>query len=199
MKKLIILSAIALLGFASCKKSSDPKPDTVYDFETDYSEYFVSQPVVLKNNSTNASAYSWDFGDGRSSAGQTPSLSYNVPGNYSISLGGVKKAIVVHPESHSVLIDNKTIYDMDIVLFNRISDDKTGNERYNLGKVKAGTKSKLAFSNEIKIGVSGVLNGVNFVIMTPRQFEMKKGAVNVITIDAGTSIGYGLKLPEPSK
>ncbi len=42
--------------------------------------------VNFVNNSTNASAYIWDFGDGNSSTSKNPSHSYSNPGYYTIKL-----------------------------------------------------------------------------------------------------------------
>lgn len=48
----------------------------------------VDQPIVFTNTSTNASGYSWDFGDGDSSAVNSPSHAYTAPGTYTITLTG---------------------------------------------------------------------------------------------------------------
>lgn len=49
--------------------------------------YFMNGPLVPVNTSSNASAYSWDFGDGSPLvSGQSPSYNYFAPGVYTVSL-----------------------------------------------------------------------------------------------------------------
>ncbi|MFD2574657.1 PKD domain-containing protein [Spirosoma soli] len=50
------------------------------------SVYPVSYAIKTTNNSTNASSYLWDFGDGNSSTQQTPTFSYAKAGTYTITL-----------------------------------------------------------------------------------------------------------------
>jgi gliding motility-associated-like protein len=46
----------------------------------------VNETIAFKNNSTNATAYSWDFGDGTPLSTLTsPSHTYTAPGNYSVT------------------------------------------------------------------------------------------------------------------
>ncbi|HEX8516380.1 MAG TPA: PKD domain-containing protein [Bacteroidia bacterium] len=51
-------------------------PDTILAFTT----------VVFNNQSVNAAAYTWDFGDGSVSDSLSPGHSFNLPGIYSVSL-----------------------------------------------------------------------------------------------------------------
>lgn len=45
--------------------------------------------VTLTNNSTNATSYNWDFGDGQYSSSSSPVHTYNNSGNYTISLTAI--------------------------------------------------------------------------------------------------------------
>ncbi len=42
--------------------------------------------VILTNTSSNATSYSWNFGDGNSSTANSPSHTYSAPGNYPVTL-----------------------------------------------------------------------------------------------------------------
>lgn len=58
--------------------------------DTDFSLKYVSPTTItFINESVNASAYLWDFGDGRSSTEANPRHTYTSPGNFSISLTAI--------------------------------------------------------------------------------------------------------------
>ena len=48
-----------------------------------------SLTVSFTNNTTGATSYNWDFGDGFFSTDVNPIHTYNVPGNYSVTLNGI--------------------------------------------------------------------------------------------------------------
>ena len=58
-----------------------PKPKAAFEFEK-------TSPNTVKftNTSTNASSYSWDFGDGNSSSALSPEHTYSADGNYTVKL-----------------------------------------------------------------------------------------------------------------
>jgi peptidyl-prolyl cis-trans isomerase B (cyclophilin B) len=51
----------------------------------------VLSPIVFDNQSENATAYEWDFGDGNTSALAEPSHTYRQSGNYTISLKAINE------------------------------------------------------------------------------------------------------------
>lgn len=85
--KLMALSAILIGIFAfsltSCKKEA-PKLKASFT----YSGGEVKAPAEVKftNNSTDATSYLWDFGDGTTSTEKNPTKTYQEKGNYTVSL-----------------------------------------------------------------------------------------------------------------
>lgn len=49
----------------------------------------VGANVSFTNNSTNATNYIWNFGDGNMSSSQIPTYAYNIPGTYTITLDAI--------------------------------------------------------------------------------------------------------------
>lgn len=46
----------------------------------------ANQPVIFNNLSTNATSYTWDFGNGQTSTSDNPSMIYTINGTYNITL-----------------------------------------------------------------------------------------------------------------
>ena len=101
MKKPLFLLSILFIAFSSCKK------EPVASFEL--SQNNVKAPVLIEftNTSSDASEYSWDFGDNSSSQAKDPSHMYESWGNMNVTLtatgkGGssslTKTLIVVPPD-----------------------------------------------------------------------------------------------------
>ena len=63
----------------------DAKPVVAF---TGYDTCINSQPIQIINNTTGASSYIWDFGDGNNSNQQTPNHIYANPGTYTVTLIG---------------------------------------------------------------------------------------------------------------
>jgi PKD repeat protein len=85
MKKLfpyIFMSAL-ILFYSSCKKASQPTP--VADFS--YSGNLVTGSIItFLNKSTNATSYSWDFGNSTYTTMSDPALEYTTAGDYTVKL-----------------------------------------------------------------------------------------------------------------
>ena len=77
-KSKLTLFALVLLTVLSCKKNDDDSPSTdgvIAGFQYAISD---SDPfeVTFTNFSSNATSYSWDFGDGNSSTDESPTHTY---------------------------------------------------------------------------------------------------------------------------
>jgi len=78
---LTMLAVVALL-FSSC--SEDPEPPVVEMFaEVDGSNLYI---VNCTTNATNATSFTWDFGDGEAGTGATVSHTYALSGDYTITV-----------------------------------------------------------------------------------------------------------------
>ena len=100
MKNIQLLIFILLLGVgSSCQKKSldsmvfdetlQPAPlGLVADFSIENQNGTVNEkdPVLISNKCQNAVSYEWNFGNGITSTQATPSLAYQMCGNYTITL-----------------------------------------------------------------------------------------------------------------
>ena len=82
MKRNIIYLVLAIL-FVACKQEAiilEPKA------QFSYSTSFDGFKVLFSNQSTNASNYNWDFGDGQTSTEPSPTHIYNSLGSFNVKL-----------------------------------------------------------------------------------------------------------------
>ncbi|HER09879.1 MAG TPA: PKD domain-containing protein [Bacteroides sp.] len=81
MKRLIIpfTGTVLMLCFNSCTR----EPNAEFSFSTPTE---VGEIIQFTNLSTNSDTYNWDFGDGLTSAEESPSHQYEKPDTYTVSL-----------------------------------------------------------------------------------------------------------------
>jgi len=75
-------------------------PDAKFDFTIE------DKTVTFKNNSTNATSYSWDFGDGGMSTDKDPSHTYGADGEYPVKLTATDASSNMHDITKSVVISS---------------------------------------------------------------------------------------------
>lgn len=92
MKKIIfipILVIISTLIFFQCKKDEIKAPlaSSVADFDYAISNSSIAPATVtFTNKSIEAQSYSWDFGNGQTSAEASPQITYSEQGSYIVTL-----------------------------------------------------------------------------------------------------------------
>ena len=93
MKKLLIIALVSSVAFTGCSKKDISADATVAAPALSAAFSINDQPaakegtaVQFSNTSAGAVAYSWDFGNGRSSAEKSPSYTYPACGTYSVKL-----------------------------------------------------------------------------------------------------------------
>jgi len=108
MKKLLLLSLVASLAIlTACNKQEieqiQPEVTTpaemvkntqttaaamtaAFTINNENGQINENETLLLKNQSTNAVSYEWDFGNGDKSTEATPSYQYKIHGYYTISL-----------------------------------------------------------------------------------------------------------------
>ena len=83
---IVLLSAIVLAAAVSgCDVVGSDERHPTAVFATGCTT-IVNQPVDLMNRSTNAVAYTWTFGDGRTSTEASPTIVYAQEGEYDVTL-----------------------------------------------------------------------------------------------------------------
>jgi peptidyl-prolyl cis-trans isomerase B (cyclophilin B) len=134
MNKLSNLFFLCIVvGFlASCSR---PVANFVYD----QAEDIAPSEVKFKNDSKNATTYSWDFGDGKSSNEESPAHQYLQSGNYEVTLiaknekgkeNSFKTRMMVKPPKKCLVQINTPYGDMLVELY-----DETPKHRDNFFKL----------------------------------------------------------------
>ena len=81
--KFFLLSAI-IFSLGSCSKEQLPTPVVGFTVSSEIIE--VNIPVTFTNTTTNATKYEWTFGDGQISDEVSPTIFYEEPGDYTVTL-----------------------------------------------------------------------------------------------------------------
>jgi len=88
--QISVLSAfLALVLIVGCKKDEEeiPPASTVANFDyTSDNDFFAPTTISFANSSIEATTYAWDFGNGQTSTEKDPSVLYEDPGVYTVSL-----------------------------------------------------------------------------------------------------------------
>lgn len=117
--KLFSIFVLASLVFFSCKDDENcedrgdcPQPP-IASFQIEYSDADF-KAVNFSNFSQNATAYSWDFGDGNTSTEENPTHIYAEAGDYSVVLTARNNEGVTHTQTKPVTITdpNSAIKDL---------------------------------------------------------------------------------------
>ncbi len=62
------------------------EPEAAFSLDPEKNEYCLGEEIQMINESSGATSFEWDFGDGRSSEELQPLITYETPGNYTITL-----------------------------------------------------------------------------------------------------------------
>ena len=76
------------------------------NFTINNEDYFVHEgdALLLTNNSVNAVAYHWDFGNGYTSTAAQPNYKYEIHGNYAVTLTITDAFGKTHQTSNNILV-----------------------------------------------------------------------------------------------
>ena len=104
MKFFILFGLLPVFLFTACSDDDDPiLEDPIATFQYEISEDNWLE-VSFMNFSTNATSYSWDFGDGNSSTEENPTHVYAEAGNYDVTLTASNAAGVSANFSRTITI-----------------------------------------------------------------------------------------------
>ncbi|MER3374481.1 MAG: PKD domain-containing protein [Allomuricauda sp.] len=80
------LSLLLILFYTSCSKESNEAPESIACFNIEVTNIEVGEILEISNCSVEAISYEFDFGNGTTSTNANPSISYDLPGEYTIKL-----------------------------------------------------------------------------------------------------------------
>lgn len=90
MKIKLFLSGLMLLALSvmtiSCGKDDEPLPEPVAAFTPSKTTATVGEAITFTNESTNATSYTWSFGDGTTSTEEAPSKTFAAAGTFKVTL-----------------------------------------------------------------------------------------------------------------
>ena len=83
------------------------KPEAISGFYTIDSAYEYGKAVEFINTSINAVRYEWDFGNGKTSANENPSIVYDKAGNYKVTLTAYNEDDMVNSYTVDILVGKR--------------------------------------------------------------------------------------------
>jgi PKD repeat protein len=98
-----LMSLIAVIAIVSCKKKEEVVPLPTVDFSYNPVNPIAPSTVTFTSNCTNATSFSWNFGNGQTSTLPNPSVNYTTGGTFTVILtatgaggtNGITKTITV--------------------------------------------------------------------------------------------------------
>lgn len=127
--KFFLFLLVFVCTLYSCKKSSTATSPSIY-----YSDSISGYTVFFNNQTTGASTYKWDFGDGTTSTDASPSHTYPgkgkyVPTLYAIGSSGASDSgsTVIHiSKASAVSLTDNSLSDWDTVATNVVISGPNG-------------------------------------------------------------------------
>ncbi|HDS06665.1 MAG TPA: PKD domain-containing protein [Bacteroides sp.] len=192
MKRLIIpfagIALMLLLNSASCTR----EPSADFSFTTPAE---VGELIQFTNLSTNASTYSWDFGDGENSTEESPVHQFEKPDTYTVFLtaegkGGTAsttKAVTVTGITYS--FRNSTSY----TLYEFCSYHWTGEEIVDFiehGTLSTGAETEVVITDKNNVDFAFRFSAGGDVYISAETYNLTINQHNSLIINDQTSI-YG--------
>jgi len=109
MKKIIYLAFILPLILYSCES----EPEAMFSVET--AEPEVGQKVFFTNESSNATSFEWNFGDGYGSEEENPIHIYDATGTYEVILTAFSKKGVESKATITMKVMVPTLLEIEVV------------------------------------------------------------------------------------
>ncbi len=128
LKFTVLFTLVALVAVTSCKKDEEeiPPASTVANFEyASDNEFFAPTTITFTNKSIEAASYAWDFGNGETSTEKDPSVMYDEPGSYTVTLTATGNT--TNTKTENILIKDPNAGKTRTLYF---SDRETGKVHY---------------------------------------------------------------------
>lgn len=98
---ILLFGLLPVFLFTACSDDDDPIEDPIATFQYEISEENFLE-VIFMNFSSNATTYSWNFGDGNSSTEENPTHVYEEVGDYDVTLTASNAAGATHSFSQTI-------------------------------------------------------------------------------------------------
>lgn len=109
MKSIITLASVIILFFASCGHVAEP----IANFDVSSSQVMIYDDVEFFNNSTHATHYEWDFGDGYISSDPNPVHYYTKSGIYEVRLSAFYKNMVSY-SYYTITVERSGVLNIEV-------------------------------------------------------------------------------------
>ena len=119
--KLTFLSLLLVIAFSCSDEDSLPKPEVSFSTEKAVNE--INVPVTFVNSTTNASSYAWDFGDGQTSEDFSPTIIYEDPGTYTVTLVATTDDNQSEEATLQVEVGERLLFDVVIQTLSFVNND----------------------------------------------------------------------------
>ncbi|MDA0196352.1 MAG: PKD domain-containing protein [Bacteroidetes bacterium] len=128
-KRLLRLIFILPLAFFMSCGGDDPLPEPVPSFSatTALEVLEIGRSIQFINNSINASSYEWDFGDGVTSTLISPTYTYEIPGDYTVTLTAFSDDEQVIMAANDIYVGQRYLIEIDINSISFDNFDQDGN------------------------------------------------------------------------
>ena len=130
MKRILLNSlGLGLIGLLASCGGDDPLPAPVPSFEasTELEVFEIINPIQFTNNSTNASTYMWDFGDGNTSEDINPEHAYEDPGTYTVTLTAFTEDEQSEVAEQTIEVGERKLLEIVVLSVNFDKIDADGN------------------------------------------------------------------------
>ena len=119
----LAILAVSALFYFSCDKT-DPLPISMADFKVTTIGPEIDVPIQFENLSLNASAYSWDYGDGEfDSLVIDPSHTYEDPGTYTVTMTAYTEDGQMSVAQQDIEVGQRYLTSMWLLNVNMVDED----------------------------------------------------------------------------
>jgi PKD repeat protein len=188
MKKALLIALSVLTLFAACKKQN-----TKATFTVPKSSYYLTEVVSFSNQTENGKSFTWDFGDGQTSADENPTHAYSKPGTFIVTLTAGKstftKNVKINAGTGSYEVNNQTGIALPLVSF-RIDANNELQDFLEHGTVAINGKSDTIYTSFPSIYVGGLIGTKTFIAVPP--YTINKFMHNKLVINGNTQIVMGM-------
>ena len=174
---------LLLIVVVSCKDDDTTPPQATAGFTADKTTVKIGEEISFTNNSANATAFKWSFGDGTTSKDISPTKSYAAGGTYTVSLlstgaGGStisSSEITVLPDPEIYYLGATMIQNFGVSAPGNVTDFLDVSDKGGVGLVYDFTHQKVYFSDYAETGAGKIwsvnLDGTDLEVIVDGLYE----------------------------